>query len=48
MFLKLYGRYEGQIDNRDYLCRKWFVRINIKQNTMIREFRNEGVIYFYE
>lgn len=50
MFLKLYGRYEGQVDNRDYLCKKCVCKeLNIKQkeyNDKVKEFRNEGCNLF--
>lgn len=50
MFLKLFGRYENQEDNRQYLCKKCLCqKLNITTNEykeMIIKFRDEGCNLF--
>lgn len=50
MFLKLYGRYEGQVDDREYLCKKCVCKeldINTKEyNLKAKEFRDNGCNLF--
>lgn len=50
MYLKIYGRYEGQEDNRTYLCKSCLCKeIGIDKNTYaekVKEFRNQGCNLF--
>lgn len=50
MFLKLYGRYEDQVDNREYLCRNHMcedLEMNTKEyNEMYQNFRDGGCDLF--